>query len=280
MKIEKEIYSLTGLRFVAAFYVFLFHIHLSWPLTSNEFLRNILGQGAIGMSLFFILSGFVLSLRYLNEKISLKKYFANRFARIYPIYLISAIVTIPWLGVNFTGVSSIFEVSTILLKGFILVFTNIFLIQAWFPQFFVFWNDGGSWSISVEVFCYLMLPIILPLLAQLSPKKFLFVLFGLYILAILPGIVGLAFPGMPFSVYYSMPIFRLPEFLIGVCILLMLRHFGMIRSYWVAQLFQVISIFFYCDVFRVLWTSSSQLYWPQLDSNSLYLIFYFYTFEQ
>jgi hypothetical protein len=57
MKDEKEIFPLTGLRFVAAFYVFLFHIHIRWPISSHSFAKNVLDQGAIGMSLFFMLSG-------------------------------------------------------------------------------------------------------------------------------------------------------------------------------------------------------------------------------
>ena len=61
MENENELLSLTGLRFVAAFYVFVFHIHISWPLTNIKYLKNIFDQGAIGMSLFFIFYGFAAS---------------------------------------------------------------------------------------------------------------------------------------------------------------------------------------------------------------------------
>ena len=54
--ISRDIPALTGLRFVAAFYVFLFHIHIRMPLTENTFLAGIIGQGAIGMTIFFVLS--------------------------------------------------------------------------------------------------------------------------------------------------------------------------------------------------------------------------------
>jgi len=65
---QKEILPLTGLRFVAAFYVFLFHIHIRWPLAGQPFLKNVLDQGAVGMSLFFVLSGFVLAYRYADVR--------------------------------------------------------------------------------------------------------------------------------------------------------------------------------------------------------------------
>jgi peptidoglycan/LPS O-acetylase OafA/YrhL len=47
-----EIFPLTGLRFVAAFYVFLFHIQIRWPLVGRGALENLLAQGAVGMSFF------------------------------------------------------------------------------------------------------------------------------------------------------------------------------------------------------------------------------------
>lgn len=34
---RKEVPALIGLRFVAAFWVFLFHVHIRWPLTENAF---------------------------------------------------------------------------------------------------------------------------------------------------------------------------------------------------------------------------------------------------
>lgn len=126
---EKEIYSLTGLRFVAAFYVFLFHIQIRWPLSSYPFVKKILDQGAIGMSLFFMLSGFVLAYRYADGRSSLKNYLINRFARIYPIYAVAALATLPWIGISLTG-DSLGHISKSMGQMALLVFANIFLIQA------------------------------------------------------------------------------------------------------------------------------------------------------
>jgi peptidoglycan/LPS O-acetylase OafA/YrhL len=223
VKDEKEILALTGLRFIAAFYVFVFHIHIRWPVTDAKILKNILGQGAIGMSLFFILSGFVLAYRYADGRTPFKSYLVNRFARIYPIYAVAALVTLPWIGLSF-GDGSISDIGKVAVQGILLVIANVFLIQAWFPQFFDYWNDGGSWSISVEAFCYVLLPFLLPLLIRLSPKRLLLVVVICYALAVMPGLVGFVFPDAPRGVYYSMPIYRLPEFLIGVCSYLAFRN--------------------------------------------------------
>lgn len=66
----RELPKLTGLRFVAALYVFVFHIR--WPLVESKFLANTLGQGAIGMSLFFMLSGFFSACRYAGDMAYIK----------------------------------------------------------------------------------------------------------------------------------------------------------------------------------------------------------------
>lgn len=238
MSSGKEIYSLTGLRFIAAFYVFIFHIHQSWPLTGNAIVKNIFSQGAIGMSLFFILSGFVLAYRYFNEDILISNYFVNRIARVYPVYIVAALVTLPWFGLSYVEGASLGPIKVIA-QGIIIVFTNIFMIQARFPQLIYFWNNGASWSISVEAFCYLVFPLIFSRLAKLSTKKFITTFFILYTLAILPGIVGSIFPGLSVTVYYAMPIFRLPEFLIGVCVLLFLKKFKIFKNDWVMQCSQI-----------------------------------------
>ena len=165
LTVDPEIYPLTGLRFVAAFYVFLFHIHIRWPLTHQPFVRNILDEGAIGMSLFFVLSGFVLAYRYADGRTPLRDYLINRFARIYPVYVVAAVVTLPWIGVGLdTGSPG--ELWASLARFAALIFANVFLIQAWFLQFFSYWNDGASWSIAVEAFFYVILPVVLPAFAR------------------------------------------------------------------------------------------------------------------
>lgn len=222
LKDEKEILSLTGLRFVAALYVFLFHIHIRWPISSHSFAKNVLDQGAIGMSLFFMLSGFVLAYRYADRRTTLRDYFINRFSRIYPVYAVAALVTLPWIGIDLVS-SSLADTSKWIGQVSLLVFSNIFLIQAWFTQYFGYWNNGGSWSISVEAFCYALLPFLVPGLLQASKKRLFVIAAICWLLAVLPGLSAALFNGPTNSVYYSMPIFRLPEFLIGTCTYLVIR---------------------------------------------------------
>lgn len=237
---RSEILPLTGLRFIAALYVFLFHIHINWPLTAQPFLKNILDQGAIGMSLFFILSGFVLCYQYSDRPtVSYTEYLINRFARIYPIYLLAAVVTLPWFGIPSEAGATVGTLTAIA-QGAMLVLVNIFMIQAWFPQLFVLWNIGGSWSISVEAFCYVLLPVALPFMARLSRSNLRIVIAICIILAAIPGLfVKLFETSAPFS-FYSMPIYRLPEFLSGVGICLLLYKYGVRRVGTVGQLLIIV----------------------------------------
>ena len=223
MQNRQEVLSLTGLRFVAAFWVFLFHIQIRWPLSNNFIVKNILDQGAIGMSIFFMLSGFLLAYRYADASSTFKVYLVARLARIYPIYLVAAVVTLPWLGINFDG-NSLQGILHSVAKTCFLIVSNVFLVQAWFPPFFGLWNDGASWSISVEAFCYLILPLTFPILINATKKKLFFVILMCYCLSLGPGISASLYESPLSQIYYSVPIFRLPEFLIGACIYFVKRQ--------------------------------------------------------
>ncbi|SDP34737.1 Peptidoglycan/LPS O-acetylase OafA/YrhL, contains acyltransferase and SGNH-hydrolase domains [Pseudomonas arsenicoxydans] len=216
MMAKSEILPLTGLRFFAALYVFLFHMHIRWPLSDNTYIKNILEQGAIGMSLFFILSGFVLAYRYSNSNTTYRSYLINRFSRIYPIYAFTAIATLPWIGVDF-GSGSAIDTTTALTKIALLFIANILVIQAWFPQMFSYWNDGASWSISVEVFCYFLLPFILPKLTNIDNKRLFILSAACVAFSAMIGVSAALFDDPANKVFYSIPIFRLPEFIVGIC---------------------------------------------------------------
>jgi peptidoglycan/LPS O-acetylase OafA/YrhL len=227
---SEEILPLTGLRFVAALYVFVFHIQLRWPLAPESlFLSNFLGQGAVGMSLFFVLSGFVLAHRYGDGRGRYLDYLINRFSRIYPIYAIAALLTLPWIGISLVS-DSFYGVIRQTAALFTLLAADAFLIQAWFPQLFSFWNNGGSWSISVEAFCYICLPFILLGLSKRSDRTVKCVAAVAYALAVLPGLSLILFYGDNGLAYYSMPIYRIPEFVFGVCTSLAVRRMSVSPS--------------------------------------------------
>lgn len=87
--------QLTFTRFIAAILMAIFHFEKESPLFNNSYLDFIIRKANIGVSYFFVLSGFVMIIAYSNQKkIYWKTYLKNRFARIYPIYFSSLLLVL------------------------------------------------------------------------------------------------------------------------------------------------------------------------------------------
>jgi len=152
--------ALTGLRFIAAFMIFLHHQnHIPFQLNRVYwFVYMLFQEFHTGVSIFFVLSGFLVALRYLEEaklnKRWLGNYFINRFARIWPLYwfvlFLGPLVT-GWPDDRFK-----FFLSVTLLKGF---FGDLKFIGI--PQ---------AWSLTVEETFYFFAPFIFVFL-QKKPKS-------------------------------------------------------------------------------------------------------------
>ena len=85
--------ALTGLRAVAAGLVLLHYFN---PLAPGRFgwqLHSLVAEMHIGVTVFFVLSGFLIGYRYLGRSGALRTYFVNRFARIYPLYFLLTTLT-------------------------------------------------------------------------------------------------------------------------------------------------------------------------------------------
>lgn len=82
--------SLTGLRWWAAFGVFLFHMTVFAPLP----IYPIFDYGYYGVMFFFVLSGFVLSFSW-KPQISVQTFYLRRIGRIWPSALVAFIFAVP-----------------------------------------------------------------------------------------------------------------------------------------------------------------------------------------
>lgn len=146
---KKEIKELTGLRGLAALTVAIAHYNFS-NLSS---IATVFWWHNAAVDLFFCLSGFTLCLAYgagRSTKFNLRDYVVARFARIYPLY----IITILFMGayiINPYVVGSEKYPQAYAAFDFI---KQILMINSW-PVIGngVHWN-APSWSISVEIFCY------------------------------------------------------------------------------------------------------------------------------
>jgi peptidoglycan/LPS O-acetylase OafA/YrhL len=152
--------SLTGLRFVAAFAVIVNHSAYGsdWRLTHLSGLAWIATPGTLGVPFFFALSGFVLTWSARRDD-SARNFYKRRFARVYPLHLVTWVVTLLALLAAGQPVNT---------SGAIL---GLVLLQSWVPNPFV-WTavNGVSWSLSCEVFFYALTPLLLPRLVG-APRK-------------------------------------------------------------------------------------------------------------
>ena len=207
--------SLTGLRFVAAFGVFGFHVAPYLVGTAHEVVGEPFGQGSCGVSFFFILSGVVLTWSR-RPTDTPWRFYRRRFARIYPDYLAAWLLTIAVIG---------YEGATYYLHAGAL---SLVLLEAWVPKTNLVegWN-GVSWTLSCEVFFYLVFPYIVGRIEKLRRPLRLVPVLCLPTLTV--GIVAtVAYPHADPQVLVWLlnfcPLIRICEFVIGISLAVALRR--------------------------------------------------------
>jgi len=205
MRVEQ----LTFTRFIAALSIVIYHFGVDISPFNNIFLTLPLKQGYVGVSFFFILSGFVMILAYSkNKTISTYDYLKKRFARIYPIYFISILLLLTYF---------IFQKISIDINGLIL---NLFVIQSWFSgKAFSF--NGPGWSLSVEFFFYLLFPFLWNnYFSRFNYNKLiipltLFFILSQILFSFLVYKFGYTFPTDTNDYIVCSPLMHLNEFLLG-----------------------------------------------------------------
>jgi peptidoglycan/LPS O-acetylase OafA/YrhL len=205
---RKALPMLTSLRFFAALLVFMHHSIDVYTVPHWAWYRGILAAGWTGVSLFFVLSGFILAYNY--ETVSSKpRFYLARFARIYPMYLFAMLWGLA-IAIFHSGVAG--WGSTILL--------NLLLLQQWFPHHNHAINIP-SWTLSTETLFYIAFPFLIAPLSRL--RNGLLWMAIVLCSAILPGFilrVGVAhtYPALvdTLAPWLSLPTFRLCEFIFGV----------------------------------------------------------------
>jgi peptidoglycan/LPS O-acetylase OafA/YrhL len=149
--------ALTGLRFVAAMAVVLYHVPLG--AGTPDLIVRILSRGYLGVSLFFVLSGFILTYTYIDPdsralRGSPRAFWWARIARIYPVYAAALLISLPIFIVFRIVIAAPAERPGALLSATL----TPLLLQSWWPSAATQWNTPG-WSLSVELFFYAIFPV-------------------------------------------------------------------------------------------------------------------------
>jgi peptidoglycan/LPS O-acetylase OafA/YrhL len=150
---DKNFPALTGIRMVAATMVFISHYDTFVFPIFPRFIHDYFEQFHTGVTIFFVLSGFLIFHRYAEKlstaRISLREYFVNRFARIYPMYFIVTVLAF-LSGSGHDGSND----------GGGMIFLNLSFLRGFFDDY-KFTGVSSGWSLTVEEMFYLVFPLII-----------------------------------------------------------------------------------------------------------------------
>jgi len=149
-----DIKPLTALRFLAAMWVVSFHY---WPALTNGPLPMLVQKGYLGVEMFFVLSGFILSHVYLESfgqgRFRYRTFLWARIARVYPLHL----ATLFGVGALVLAAAAAGFAMQNDLAHWGSLPANLLMVHAWGLAPEAAWNHP-SWSISAEWFAYLCFP--------------------------------------------------------------------------------------------------------------------------
>ncbi|MFI1162863.1 acyltransferase family protein [Streptomyces sp. NPDC020801] len=195
--------ALTGIRGIAAAWVVLFHFRVAvfglLPITRHA--KKWLDSGYLGVDIFFILSGFVISHVYTAELCRsdwrrYSRYLEARLARLYPVHLLFLLVLLAGdvLGIAKPPVRD----SAVSFIG------NVLMLQAIPP--FQAWN-GPSWSITYELGAYALFPLLAFALIRISKAR------SSFACAAVVGLLGAGLMALELSAPGARPYHTVPALL-------------------------------------------------------------------
>jgi peptidoglycan/LPS O-acetylase OafA/YrhL len=224
--------ALTGLRFLAALGILLFHYGAPLVAWAPSFVERIRTSGHAWVGLFYVLSGFVLARAHPEPMgpAARRRFWIARLARLYPAYVLAFVLAAPfvvdrWAGQGHAGAA----------KAALVGAAALLLVHAWIPPIARIWNAPG-WSTSVVASFYLAFPLATARLARLSRRGLALTVAGAWGLSLAFPILYLALrPDGPVAdvtwdepfwleALKFHPIARAGEFLAGVALGLLDRR--------------------------------------------------------
>jgi peptidoglycan/LPS O-acetylase OafA/YrhL len=197
--------ALTGLRALAALAVFCFHQRPEGPVAGAALGPAVLGELHLGVSVFFTLSGYLITRRYAGQRFgpgAWARYLAHRVARIMPVY--AGLLTAVFIGrliryhFPFWKLFGLYLIHLSLLKG---------LVERWALSGIV-----QAWSLTVEEGFYVLAPVVFWLGWRYGPRR------AWPALALALAATGLA-------VYHFLPMLGSPSFVLRTTIFGRLSEF-------------------------------------------------------
>jgi peptidoglycan/LPS O-acetylase OafA/YrhL len=173
--------ALTGLRTLLAVNIMFFHFTPPLP----QFIRPVVDNAFTFVGCFFLISGFILAYNYADRpRLEKRKFYVARFSRVYPVYLLVLVLSIPFLFQEWQA-----HTHADFYTGLIL---TPLALQGWSPLLATFWNTVG-WTLPAELMLYLAFPYILRFIQSHAewldtPLRLSALILGLWALGITPHI--------------------------------------------------------------------------------------------
>lgn len=176
---------------------------------------------ALGVSVFFTLSGFLMYKKHSNDEINLSysdraKFSWNRISKLYPLHLITMFFV--------AALVIMARIHYIGLRGVAITIAEIFLnstlTQTWIPYSSINTSlNGVAWYLSVAMFLYFMFPQICMWMKNKGNKTLLLMCIGILIAEValcIPWIIVLG-DDSPIYIWfmYFFPVFRMGDFFVG-----------------------------------------------------------------
>ena len=196
--------SLTSLRYYAAAAVVVTHVNPFFLTSALQ--REATAYWYVGVSFFFMLSGFVLTWSCSWQ--SARPFWWNRFSRIWPLQATMMIIVYLTLWDFVTHPPNA--------VGWIL---QPLVLQAWDPNPRVYaGGNGPTWSLSCEFFFYAMFPLLVRVVRMLGPRGLaISAAVVLAAMGLVPALVGSHVSASTYLwLFYYLPGYRIGEFIIGM----------------------------------------------------------------
>lgn len=214
--------ALTGFRAVAAWLVVIYHYNPFPPDWFTGIPNRIVNEWHMGVSFFFVLSGFLITWKYYTPltKINIgyfRTYMIRRSARIYPVYFILSTLTF---------IAYLFQDNHLKIDHATLYFLNITFLKGFFDEL-KFSLISQGWSLTVEESFYLLAPFLFLLIRKnklwLIILPITFILIGLSLVILSNGVSFYGFFSDTRFMFTYTFFGRCFEFFTGISLALFLR---------------------------------------------------------
>lgn len=152
--------TLQSLRFIFFVMIFMSHFGYDGRPTFDA-------GGDCGVSFFFILSGFVMTLAYgekaASERFSYRRFMVRRMAKLYPLHLLCLLA---FVVINIKSMDA---------EALVRLLPNLLLIQSWLPSAdYYFSGNAVSWFLSDILLCYAVFPFVCRAIRRMTPAALTF----------------------------------------------------------------------------------------------------------